>query len=168
MLLGHVVPLPACWVASNGSSAGHEADDRHDDGKHQQQVNQAAGDVESPPKQPQDEQNRKNGPEHGLPPGAAKDLPVPRTVEKQQRSPGVGRNRGFFGGVTEDPFRNFLQESARPDTRGRSTRGSGHGCEKRLLNGFQPGANLCCQLAYRPHLLRGVVRKIGCTQSEFC
>lgn len=54
--------------SSDGSSASYQADDRHDDGKHQQQVNQAAGDVESPSKQPQDEQNRKNGPEHGLPP----------------------------------------------------------------------------------------------------
>src|SRR5215467_12772679 len=47
-----------------GPSSGDQLDEQYHYSDDQQQVNQAAGNVKSEPKQPQDEQNRKNGPKH--------------------------------------------------------------------------------------------------------
>jgi len=77
----------------NSAPASHQTDDRHDDGDHQQEVNKTAGNVKSPTQQPQDEQDRKNCPEHGFIPQCGQDLPLgPRRDEKRGVSTGVGRN----------------------------------------------------------------------------
>jgi len=51
----------------NRSSASNEIYDQHDQCNHQQKVDQRAGHVETPSKQPQNEQDRKNRPKHRSP-----------------------------------------------------------------------------------------------------
>jgi hypothetical protein len=47
------------------AAARHQADDSHNDRQHKQKVDQTPCNVKSPPKKPKNEQDRKNGPEHG-------------------------------------------------------------------------------------------------------
>lgn len=50
--------------ASDRRSAGHKIDHEDDERNDQEQVNQAAGDVEAEAEEPQDQQHSKNCPKH--------------------------------------------------------------------------------------------------------
>ena len=49
------------------ATARDQIDDQHNQGDHQQEVNQATRDVEAEAQQPHNQQDHKNGPEHGDP-----------------------------------------------------------------------------------------------------
>jgi hypothetical protein len=53
----------ACLAAS----AGDEVEDEYDERYHQQQMDEAAGNVEAESEQPQDQNNYEDGPEHFIP-----------------------------------------------------------------------------------------------------
>src|SRR5437867_2969180 len=48
----------------DGSPAGHQINDGHDQCDHQQQMDKTSRNMETPPQQPQDQQNGKDSPKH--------------------------------------------------------------------------------------------------------
>ena len=61
---GSVSPIQDRKNSNDGSAAGDQVDDEHDQRGNQQQVNQAAGYMQAEPEEPQNQQNGKYGPEH--------------------------------------------------------------------------------------------------------
>jgi hypothetical protein len=51
----------------NGSIAGCEIDDQNDQRQHKQEMDRTPSEIQSPPEQPQDYQNRANSPQHVFP-----------------------------------------------------------------------------------------------------
>jgi len=62
--VGQSSPIQDPGNSNDGSAAGDQVDDEHDQRGNQQQVNQAAGYMQTEPEEPENQQNRKNGPEH--------------------------------------------------------------------------------------------------------
>jgi hypothetical protein len=61
----HTQSPPASQNAAlRHAPAAHQVDDQHDECKHQQQVNQSAGDVKAKTKKPQNQKHNKNCPKH--------------------------------------------------------------------------------------------------------
>src|SRR5437764_473423 len=61
---GHLSPIQDLENSNDGSAAGDQVDDEHDQRGNQQQVNQAAGYMQTEPEEPKNQQNGKYGPEH--------------------------------------------------------------------------------------------------------
>src|SRR5262249_23676783 len=61
---GQFSPIQDLKNSNDGSAAGDQVDDEHDQRGNQQQVNQAAGYMQTEPEEPENQQNGKYGPEH--------------------------------------------------------------------------------------------------------
>lgn len=85
--------------ASNGPAPRHKVDDQHNDRNHEQEVDQASSNMESPTQQPENQQNRKNGPKHTRSPRARRAGYVPENQVSETELAG-NLNSGEQAGPT--------------------------------------------------------------------
>jgi len=151
-----------CELLSDCTAARHQVNDGNNDRENQQQVNQATRNMESPTQQPQNQQNRKNGPKHRRHPGASWELAM--------RLRGRRFERSWLGPAKEllQSYLNHPSAARRSCSGGDAKRPAalefGNRCE--LLNRLQTRPDIACELAYRTHLVGGLAWKIWRAQGQ--